>query len=83
MSIRLFNGFSWLRRQMDAQLQSQAEQAKGGAHEWKAKTENYNDEKSRAFYVGFANDAIGRLQANWPGLISCFRRPITMRPTGA
>ena len=65
----LFSGFSWLRRQMDAQLQSQAEQAKaGGAHEWKAKTENYNDEKSRAFYVGFANDAIGRLQADWPGL---------------
>lgn len=65
----LFSGFSWLRRHMDAQLQSQAEQAKaGGAHQWKAKTENYNDEKSRASYVGFANDAIGRLQAAWPGL---------------
>lgn len=67
----LFSGFSWLRRHMDTQLQVQAQQANpdgAGANEWKAQTENYNDEKSRAFYVGFANDAITRLQANWPGI---------------
>jgi hypothetical protein len=64
----LFSGFAWLRQQMDAQLRAQAEQAQGGAHEWKANIENYNDEQSRAFYLGFANDALGRLQAKWPGL---------------
>ena len=63
----LFNGFTWLRRRLDGQLQSQIEQAKaGGANEWKAKIGDYNDKQSRAFYVGFADDAIGRLKKSWP-----------------
>lgn len=63
----LFNGFTWFRRHLDGQLQSQIEKAKaGGAHEWKAKMGDYNDKQSRALCVGFADDAIGRLKKSWP-----------------
>lgn len=65
----LFSGFSWLRGHMDAQKQKRAQEAKAaGANMWQAKMNDYNDEKSRGFYIGFANDAIERLQKSWPGL---------------
>lgn len=63
----LFNGFSWLRSQMDNDIQSRTQKAKAeGVHEWKEKVGNYNNAGSRNVYVGFANDAIARLQARWP-----------------
>jgi len=65
----LFNGFNWLRNQMDNDMKSRSEQAKTeGAHEWKEKVGNYNNAASRKVYVAFANDAITGLQAKWPEL---------------
>ena len=65
----LFNGFSWLRTQMDNDIKSRSEQAKTeGVHEWKEKAGDYNSAASREFYVHFADDAIARLQAKWPEL---------------
>lgn len=65
----LFSGFKWLRGQMDDDIKVRGEKAKAdGVHEWKEKVGNYNNEVSRKFYTGFANDAITRLQVKWPGL---------------
>lgn len=65
----LFSGFKWLRDQMDSDIQVRREKARAdGVHEWKEKAGSYNNEASRKFYTGFANDAITRLQARWPGL---------------
>jgi hypothetical protein len=65
----LFNGFSWLRTQMDNDIKSRTEKARTeGAHEWKEKAGDYNNAASRTLYVGFANEALARLQAKWPEL---------------
>ncbi len=65
----LFNGFTWLRRQMDSHVQAAVEPSEASkAHEWNAKMGNFNDENSRVTYVAFANNAIERLQAAWPEL---------------
>ncbi|MCX6899271.1 MAG: hypothetical protein NT105_11260 [Verrucomicrobia bacterium] len=65
----LFSGFKWLRGQMDGDIKVRGEKAKAdGVHEWKEKAGNYNNETSRKFYTGFANDAITRLQVKWPSL---------------
>jgi hypothetical protein len=65
----LFSGFSWLRAQMDNDIKARSEQAAAeGVHEWKEKVGDYHGAAARNFYVGFANDAITRLQAKWPEL---------------
>lgn len=65
----LFHGFSWLTRQLDINLKQQEEKARAeGVHEWKAKPGEYNDEASRGFYTGFANEVLARMQAKWPEL---------------
>lgn len=65
----LFSGFKWLRDQMDGDIKTRGEKAKAeGVHEWKEKAGNYNNAASRHFYTGFADDAISRLQKNWPDL---------------
>jgi hypothetical protein len=67
----LYSGFasSWLCKQMDQGIETRRERAKAeGVHEWNEKVGRYNDPASRKFYVGFANDAIARLQAKWPDL---------------
>jgi hypothetical protein len=65
----LFHGFSWLTRQMDRNLKEREEKAgAAGVHEWKARPGEYNDELSRAFYLGFANEVLARLQTKWPEL---------------
>jgi hypothetical protein len=65
----LFHGFSWLRNQMDSDIKSRTEKARTeGAHEWKEKAGDYNNAASRNLYVGFANDALARMQAKWPEL---------------
>jgi hypothetical protein len=65
----LFHGFSWLTRQLDKNLKGQEEKARAqGAHEWKTKPGEYKDEASRAFYTGFANRVLERMQAKWPAL---------------
>ncbi len=65
----LFNGFSWLTRQLDRNLKQQAEKARAeGVHDWTAKPGEYNDEASRSLYIGFANDVLARMQSKWPEL---------------
>jgi hypothetical protein len=65
----LFNGFNWLKSQMEGDIQSRSEKAKAeGVHEWKLKAGDYTSEASRRIYINFANDAIDRLQKNWPAL---------------
>lgn len=65
----LFNGFSWIRDQMDQGIGQRKEKAQaGGVHEWKEKAGDYNSPASRAFYTQFANEAITRLSAKWPEL---------------
>lgn len=74
----MYNGFSWLRNQMDAMkkdasgkqaeaIADPAERARK-AHEWNAHAGNYNDPVSRKFYIDFANGALDRLKAKWPEL---------------
>ncbi len=63
----LFHGFSWLTKQLNKNLKQQ-EEAGQGVHEWKAKPGEYQDPGSRAFYTGFAREALARLQAKWPEL---------------
>ena len=65
----LFSGFKWLRDHMDSDMKVRREKAKAeGVHEWKEQAGSYNNEASRKFYTGFANDAITRLQVKWPDL---------------
>ena len=74
----LFNGFSWLRDEMENLKKSTAGHSAGAAagpaerermvHEWKAKAGDYNDPGSREFYRNFANGVMDRLRAKWPEL---------------
>lgn len=65
----LFSGFQWLRGQMDGDINVRAGKAKeDGVHVWQEKAGEYNSDASRGFYTSFANEAISRLQKNWPDL---------------
>jgi hypothetical protein len=75
----LFNGFSWLRNQMDAMKQeslnwhteslTDPEERSRKVHELDiGKIGEYNDPISRKYYLEFANESIRRLQAKWPQL---------------
>lgn len=65
----LWNGFQWLRDQMDGDIKTRGEKAKAEkVNDWKEEVGNYGNANSRRIYTDFANDAINRLQKNWPDL---------------
>ena len=72
----LFSGFQGLRWQMDGDIKARAAKAsEDGAHLWQEKAGNYTGEASRRFYTNFAEEAISRLQKNWPDLDFLFSLP--------
>lgn len=59
----LWNGFGWLRSQMDGDIKARSEKAKAErVYESTEKVVDYNNASSRRIYTSFANDAMRRLQ---------------------